>query len=234
MPMPAGLNQLRSPAGLGKAVCVLLGAVAVADVLSIAAGSHARQLLRDAMADGFLTLDEAAADRADTLYQAAGTLRLLTFLATAVVFVIWMRRVRDNAQVFDASAHSMGPGWAIGAWFVPVGNLWLPYRVASGVWTASSPTARGGSGPTEPRGLLQAWWAMLVVAELFLRYATQRLTKAETADEIVHAYGQVEAAEALDIVAAVLAILFVRKLTAMQGERAALGTDPVARVYPAH
>ncbi|MER5279869.1 DUF4328 domain-containing protein [Streptomyces sp. NPDC002809] len=234
MPTPAGPQTtrfLRSPVGLGKAVCVLLGAVAVADVLALGAGVHSRQVLSEGMADDFLTYDEAAGDRADMLYQASGSLQVLTFLATVVVFLVWFRRVRLNAEVFDAYAHSMRPGWAIGAWFVPVGALWLPHRVASGIWTASSPG--GSSRPTAPRGLLHAWWAALLCSVAFSRYAEQVYSDAEEPDEILNAFDQVMAADAFDIVAAVLAILFVRRLNAMQGERAAQGPAPVVAPIPA-
>lgn len=222
MPTPTGpqtVRSLRSPVGLGKAVCVLLGSVAVADVVSIVAGGYARQVYDEGMADDFLRFDEAVANRADTLYQASSSLQVLTFLATVVVFLVWFRRVRRNAEVFDAYAHTMRPGWAIGGWFVPVGNLWLPHRVASGIWTASSP---GGShGAPARRGLLHAWWAVLLCAEFFSRYAGRLYTDAEEPDAVLHSFDIGMVADMADIAAAVLAILFVRRLTAMQGERAA-------------
>jgi hypothetical protein len=52
--------------------------------------------------------------------------------------------------------------------------------------------------------------------------------KAEEAQEVMDAAGRMLAADALGIVAAVFAILFVRKLTRMQGERAALGVYPLS------
>lgn len=233
MPTPTGpqtVRTLRSPVGLGRAACVLLGSVAVADVLSLGAGVHARQVYGEGMADDFLRFDEALADRADTLYQASGLLQMLTFLAAGIVFLIWFRRVRRNAEVFDAYAHSMRPGWAIGGWFVPIGNLWLPHRVASGTWTASSP---GGSNrPATSRGLLHAWWAVLLCSEIFSRYTGRIYTDAEERNEILNAFDLGMAADALDIAAAVLAILFVRRLTAMQGERAAQGAMTVPSLAP--
>lgn len=78
MPSPAGpapLSSLRSPVGLGKAVCVLLGAVVAADMVSIAAGVNARQVFADGSADDFLRYDEAAMDRADMLYRFSGSPR---------------------------------------------------------------------------------------------------------------------------------------------------------------
>ncbi|WP_236063817.1 DUF4328 domain-containing protein [Streptomyces poriferorum] len=221
---PAPLDSLRSPVGTGKAACVLLGAVAAADVVSIAAGINARQVFAEGTADDFLRYDEAAMDRADMLYRFSGTPQVMTFLAAAVVFLIWFRRVRLNAEVFDAHAQPMRPGWAIGAWFVPVANFFLPYRVASGIWTASTPAGR----PVASRVLLNAWWAGLIGSRLFVVWAERRYAAAEEVDEVLDAFGLVVAGDVLDVVAAVLAILFVRRLTAMQGERAAPRAAPVA------
>ncbi|MGW2472069.1 DUF4328 domain-containing protein [Streptomyces sp. NPDC001665] len=220
------LDQLRSPVGLAKAVCVLLGAVAVADVLSIAAGVHSRMLLAEGLDDGFLSVSDDELTLADNLTGAAASLQAFTLLATGIVFLVWFRRARRNAEVFDAYAQSMRPGWAIGAWFVPIGNLWLPYRVASGIWTASAPIGTPGGRPAAPRGLLNAWWAALVVDQLVSRGAGRYYARAESGDAMVRGLDMLAAGDALDVAAAVLAILFVRRLTEMQSRRANLGPVP--------
>ncbi|NEC68421.1 DUF4328 domain-containing protein [Streptomyces sp. SID9727] len=227
-PEPLGPDQLRSPVGLARAVCVLLGAVAVADVLAIAAGIHTRMLLADGLDGGFLVVDDHELTLADHLTGSAGALQMLTFMATAVVFLVWLRRVRRNAEVFDPSAHSLRPGWAIGGWFVPIGNLWLPHRVVSGVWSASAPLDGRGHRTSAPRGLLNAWWAALVVDQLVSRGAGRFYADAETGDEMVHGLDLLAVTDALDLGAAVLAILVVRRVTAMQSRRVELGPVPAA------
>ncbi|WP_330240393.1 DUF4328 domain-containing protein [Streptomyces sp. NBC_00525] len=225
-------STLRSPLGLGKAVCVLLGAVAVTDVLSIAAGVHSRMLLADGLDDGFLAVDEQAWTLADNMYGSAGALQGIAVLATGIVFLVWLRRARHNAEVFDPYCHTLRPGWAIGAWFVPIANLWLPYRVATGVWTASVPPDTLVSRATAPRGVLNAWWAALVATQILGRVAGGYYDRAEGGDEIIRGLDLVMAANALDIGAAVVAILFVRRLTAMQDLRAWAGGFPAQETPP--
>lgn len=70
---------------------------------------------------------------------------------------------------------------------------------------------------------------VLVCAQLFSRYAGRLYADAAEADTFRNAVDLVMASDVLDMVTAVLAILFVRRLTAMQGERAALWASPVAR-----
>ncbi|MGW8885089.1 DUF4328 domain-containing protein [Streptomyces sp. NPDC055749] len=223
VPMAEARHQLRSPAGLAKAVVILLGLVIATDVLAIAAGLNVRSLLGDAIADDFASFDEAAADSADRLYFMSGSFQVMAMLATAVVFIIWFHRVRMNAEVFDASAQPMKPGWTIGAWFIPIANLWLPRRIAGGIWTASAQTNTDGSWRTVSHAPINLWWGVWVFSLLFSRYTAKQYEQAELPQEIMDAAGLVVLSDALDIVAAVLAILFVRKLTRMQGERAALG-----------
>ncbi|MFF8711975.1 DUF4328 domain-containing protein [Streptomyces sp. NPDC015184] len=220
-------QYLRSPDGLAKALVVLLSLVAVTDLLAVAAGLNLRGLIADGLANDFETYDESAATMADNLYGSAGVLQSVMMLATGIVFIIWFRRVRLNAEVFDPSMQPMAPGWAVGSWFVPVANLVLPRRIAGGVWTASAQTNTDGSWRTVPATLMNLWWGGWVCTLLFSWITTRLSWKAEEVEEIIDATDLTMASDAFDVVAAVLAILFVRRLTRMQGERAALGLYPL-------
>ncbi|MFE6663200.1 DUF4328 domain-containing protein [Streptomyces sp. NPDC057697] len=226
-------QYLRSPEGLAKAVVVLLTLVAVADLLAVAADLNVRRVIAAGIASDFETYDEAEATLADNMSGTAGVLQTLLSLATAVVFIIWFRRVRLNAEVFDRSMQSMRPGWAVGAWFVPIANLVLPRRIAGGVWTASAQTGTDGSRRSVPTTVMNLWWGAWVCSLLLSQISYRLYLKAEQPQEIVDTTGLLVAADAFDIVAAVLAILFVRKLTRMQGERAALGVFPLSTPGPA-
>ncbi|WP_329195296.1 DUF4328 domain-containing protein [Streptomyces sp. NBC_01435] len=226
-------HYLRSPEGLAKAVVVLLTLIAVADLLAVAAELNVRRVIAAGIANDFATYDEAEATLADNMSGSAGGLQSLLGLATAVVFIIWFRRVRLNAEVFDRSMQSMRPGWAVGAWFVPIANLVLPRRIAGGVWTASAQTSTDGSWRSVPATVMNLWWGAWVCSLILSQFSYRLYLKAEQPQEIVDTTGLLVAADAFDIVAAVLAILFVRKLTRMQGERAALGVFPLSTSGPA-
>ncbi|MHC3815297.1 DUF4328 domain-containing protein [Streptomyces sp. DT9] len=222
---------LRSPEGLAKAVVVLLAVVAVADLLAVAADINVRTLIDNGFdagfGGGFVGVDQADADRADTLYAGAGILQILTTLAAAIAFLMWFWRVRANAEIFDASAQPMRPGWAIGGWFVPVAGLWLPRRIAGGIWTASAQTNTDGTWRDVSPAPMNLWWGTWVAAMVFGRFAATRYDQAELPQQIMDAASMMVVSDLLDIAAAVFAILFVRELTRMQGERAAVGLFPL-------
>ncbi|MER5631701.1 DUF4328 domain-containing protein [Streptomyces nitrosporeus] len=216
-PGAEGLYRLRSPRGLAVAVVALLAAVAAADLLAVVSEVNLLRVYGDAEGS-FVVLDGLrTAENLDTV---ATSLQILTNLATAVVFLVWFHRVRRNAEVFDAGAQPMKPGWAIGAWFVPIANLWLPRRVAGGIWEASVLPGGGPGRRADSPLVLNLWWGVWIFDLVFGRFASRQYTDAVVAEDIVEGLRLLLVSDALDAVAAVLAILFVRRLTAMQGERA--------------
>ncbi len=219
MAPPHGHNaRLSSPVGLGRAVAVLLGLVIATDLFAVWADVMSYDVL-GTLVDGEVSEDvQRRAERADSLSAAAGVAQTVALLCTAVVFLVWFYRVRVNAEVFNPFGHRKKRGWAVGGWFVPVVNLWFPRRIALDTWDASGPWEA-----PRPHGLVNGWWAAWVVSLLAGRVSTTTYRKAETVPEIRRAVGQVLFADAVDVVAAVLAILFVLALTRMQDAKARSG-----------
>ncbi|GHF62716.1 hypothetical protein GCM10010504_33600 [Streptomyces griseus] len=224
----------RSPVGLSHAVTALLGVAIAADLFAIGTGLRVRALWDRLATEGALDVYGGDGETAERLYGIAALAQGAALVATGVVFIVWFHRTRRNAEVFDAGVQRMGPGWAVGGWFVPVANFWFPYRVASGVWEASAQTRADGAWRTVPRTPLNLWWAAWVATLLASRVTGRLWERAGEPAEIARAAGLVAASDALDVVAAVLAILFVRTVTRMQVERAALGVLPATVVPGAH
>ncbi|MEU3048586.1 DUF4328 domain-containing protein [Streptomyces sp. NPDC006984] len=218
--------MLRSPVGLGRAAMILLLLVAVADIAYITATLNTRRLVAGVLDNGFVAVSEADVDFADALMTATSFASIAFVLATMVVFIIWFHRVRCNAGVFATDWFTNGTGMAIGAWFIPIANLWIPRRVAVETWTASRADHLAHSRH-EPTTLVNAWWTAWLITICLGRVANRLYDRAETAEEIVSAADLLVAAGVTNIVAAVLAILFVRRLTHMQHTKAlALSQTP--------
>ncbi|WP_432248194.1 DUF4328 domain-containing protein [Streptomyces sanyensis] len=223
-PGVVGSGVLRSPVGLGRAAMILLLLVAVADVASITATFNMRRLMAGVLDggfvdDGFVAVSERDADFADAMMAVTSFAGMALVLATMVVFIIWFHRVRCNAGVFATDWFTNGTGMAIGSWFIPIGNLWIPRRVAVETWTASRADHLAHSRQ-EPITLVNAWWTAWLITICLGRVAGRLYDRAETPGEIVSAANFLVAADVTNIVAAVLAILFVRRLTHMQHTKA--------------
>ncbi|MFF7642352.1 DUF4328 domain-containing protein [Streptomyces canus] len=209
---------LRSPVGLGRATAILLAVAAAVDLFALGADV----LMYDVTGDlaggtaGDSVLDRA--DLADTLTAVAASAQAAVLLACAVVFVIWLWRVRVNAEVFAPGGHSKARGWVIAGWVVPFVSLWYPRRVVLDVWDASSPEG-------QPRGhaLVNVWWTLWLLTNVAGRFLASMAGEADTSQEIHDTMGQMMFADGVDLVAALCAAAVVLRLTRMQDEKARRG-----------
>ncbi|QIP87803.1 DUF4328 domain-containing protein [Streptomyces sp. Tu 2975] len=145
---------------------------------------------------------------------------MMAFLATVVVFIIWFHRVTKNAALLAPDVLTRGTGWAIGSWFVPIANLWIPRSIAAQVWTASRSRPHAGD-EHQPRTPVNLWWTAYVGSWFVTRAGERSYAAAEAPPDIVSATELLVAAEVIDIIAAALAIRLVHRLTAMQCAAAA-------------
>jgi hypothetical protein len=210
---------LRSPIGLGRAAVAGLGAVIAGDLIALWADFVMYDVAGD-LVNGDVV--DAQVERADQLYFATGVVQTLTLITSTVLFLCWFHRVRVNAEVFNPFGHAKKRGWAIGSWFTPIVNLWFPRRITVDIWEASSPW-----GAPRSYGLVNTWWTFWVISLVAGRAAFNSHRKAETPEEFHDAIQQVVFADAMDVVAAALAIAVVLRLTRMQNEKAHQGSAPV-------
>ncbi len=96
---------------------------------------------------------EAAASLGSIALPGFGGFAGLLALALVVVFLVWFYRARINAGGSDWRQRR-GPGWAIGAWFVPVIWLWFPFQVMADIWRANLPA----QARMKPAVLPGIWW----------------------------------------------------------------------------
>jgi hypothetical protein len=125
----------------------------------------------------------------------------LMTLAT-VLFLVWLVRCRNNAQELSSQASVPSRGRTIGAWFVPVVNLFAPRQVVLGIGRASSAAWEERRDTT----LVNLWWAAWVAHALVV--VASRVAPEPMALLVV--------AEALMVAAAVPAGLVVERVTVLQ------------------
>jgi Domain of unknown function (DUF4328) len=138
------------------------------------------------------------------------------------LFIWWFRRVYGNVAALGARDFRFGHGWAVGAWLVPILNLFRPFQIAQDSWQASDPELHAEVGAGWRSGSRSAvvggWWALFIISGVIDRIAAAQPT--ETADDLISADRMLMASNVVDVVAAALAIAFVLRLTKRQRARA--------------
>ncbi|WP_407839582.1 DUF4328 domain-containing protein [Streptomyces sp. DSM 116496] len=222
-PLQRPVGELRSPQVLATALTVLLSLVPVLGLFSVTVDHHARQLMTQVVADP-ATLERGDLDLVDALQSLLLVGQTFLGWVLVVVFILWFHRVRLNGQVFRPDGFSQSAGWAIGAWFVPFVNLVLPYRVARETWEASAQNAPDGSFRPRSGAPVTAWWAVFVLSWVLRLFVGLR-HPAGTDAELRDAFALRAVSDLTTGAAAVLAIVFVRKLTELQRVKAFEGPN---------
>ncbi|MCU0506001.1 MAG: DUF4328 domain-containing protein [Chloroflexi bacterium] len=203
----------------GRAVLVILAAIALADLIAIRLDLGGVVLMAEAEAG---TLTEETAVAFDQLHAAVGLLQTGLLVASAVAFLAWLSRVVDNVPPLTGRTPQRGPRAAIGWWFVPVATLVVPFMIVSDTARRLRPTSDG-------MGLvLPAWWALWLATSnlgiLLVRMPT------DTIDDLRTAYLTFALTDLLDAIAALLLVVVVWRIERWSRARAAqVGIGPAAR-----
>jgi len=160
---------------------------------------------------------------ADLISGSLGIIAALALFAAAVVFIVWLWRVRWNAEMFCRGEHRSTRGWVLGSWICPVVNLWYPKQVVDDIVAASDPRTPPHTTPL--RGipgtrLVWAWWLTWVVG-LVSRYVVQRgVLAAETELDQLRTNVLLSVVSApATTAAAVLAVILIARIDELQTRR---------------
>ena len=224
--------------GLAAALRVLL---LVAAVLSAALAYLAVRMRTEL--DEVNRADElagnAANDAVDAFFNGISVF-FLTLVGIGALFVLWMYRAARNNTSFGRPG-ALGAGWAIGAWFIPIGSLVLPAVQLQQIWRgADGSVPRGDLGWRNVRSSPQlwVWWVSYVSAQALtfvgftLIGATDEADSELTASALLDHLDDVRlgvtlfvAGQALMVLAAMLGAAMVVGLTRRQ-EAAATALGP--------
>jgi hypothetical protein len=157
-------------------------------------------------------------DSEDLVTVAAISCALIS-VVIAVLFIVWMWRAAKNNETLGRDHPRLGPGWAIGGWFVPLANLVIPVLVMQDLWRGSSEQIPRGDMRwriTDRSVLVGWWWAALVVSIPRVTRIGAGSTAASQVNDLRTSAAGGLVCMLSGVTAAVLAILVVRGLAARQ------------------
>ncbi|MCX5126515.1 DUF4328 domain-containing protein [Streptomyces sp. NBC_00347] len=223
---PEPLALLRPPGGLATATTALLALSGLYALLLTGTGLYLGSALRNGSYPDAGTEDGGTLP--DTLMALAGLLEIPLLIVTAALFITWFHRVHHNALLLGRDAVTKSAAWAVGGWFVPFAFLRIPYKMAKEIWAASrlrGPDAAHRPVSTAP---ITTWWLVWITALFANRVFGILYDRADDAAGLATAATAAAVYGVVLLAASVLAIRFVRGLTAMQIAKAAQGPGPYA------
>ena len=151
-------------------------------------------------------------------------------IGAIVSWCMWQHRSNANLRALGAADLKFSPGWAVGWWFIPFANVVQPFRAMLELWKASDPEAGAVDWKGKPSTvLLPIWWAAwLLRVYVFPSLAFNAAGGFATPDshpsvaDLIVRDRYILGGDAATILAAVLAIMLVRRITGrleVKGER---------------
>jgi len=118
--------------------------------------------------DGSMLPDDIWVDAYDMLEGILALLYLLAVLISGITFIMWFRRAYYNLhQIKDDLSYS--EGWAAGAWFVPILNLFRPYQIMKELYEKTKEYLVEKKR-IHPDALslewVGWWWALLIISSI--------------------------------------------------------------------
>ncbi len=91
---------------------------------------------------------------------------LLGYGLAAIVFISWFGMAYANLGRLGVKNLRWSNGWAVGAWFVPILNLFRPKQIANDIWRGSEPDIEVSSnrwqfGQVTP--IIHWWWGLFLL-----------------------------------------------------------------------
>jgi hypothetical protein len=212
-------GEVRPIGGLATAVAVLLGIASLISVGVAIALLNRASLVNDINLDlGPTRGDLTEIEDADRMAASMNAILAIAILSTGIVFIIWQYKYAKNADALTSHPLGLGPGWAIGGWFIPFANLVLPTLQLRRSASASDPQ------PGKVPGIVTAWMIAYIAASvmIFAGLGTRPSDNEAiiSATEAVTKFARADTYQGLGLLvyaaAGILAIFMVRTLTARQ------------------
>ncbi len=120
------MNQLRLNDQRAKAAIALIWLVLALDALLLIFTVFQYFLIQEivngmAVSDTLAIIANYGAGSSSSIY-------MLAFIISGITFIRWFRRAYYNLATITHNTE-YGDGWAAGGWFVPIMNLFVPYKI---------------------------------------------------------------------------------------------------------
>jgi uncharacterized protein DUF4328 len=162
-------------------------------------------------------VNDAEANAFDSIFGMSGLAQAAVILATAVAFLAWLSRIVENIPLLGGGQPLTSPRAAIGWWFVPFANLVQPFRIVADAYRRLA-----AAQPAPGLWLVTLWWLLWIVGNLVSNVALRVvLQENPTIADLRLEFLAYAVSDVLTAVAAVLAVIMIRRMQRWANDRAA-------------
>ncbi len=179
------MNVLRPNDKRAKAAIMFIWIVLLFDAVSILSDYFEYQLIKSAYNGFYVTVEEAESN--DTRQIIIGLFQLVFSIISGITFIKWFRRACFNLQL-KVKTLSFKESWAASSWFIPLVNLYRPYKIMKELHIETNNLINAGESSLESAKsistrLLGFWWFLWILSGFVGQFAMRIAFNSETLED---------------------------------------------------
>lgn len=134
-------------------------------------------------------ISQATIEITDILLAVGNWILTIVYIISIIMFIRWFRRAYYNLYTITGTTE-YGDGWAAGAWFIPIGNLYIPYGIMKELYVKTDrylfvEDNEDYSDNRLSTDYLGWWWALWIICGVGGNLAIKFVYDAESWDSIL-------------------------------------------------
>ena len=171
--------ELKPNAERAKIAIVLISLVSIIQIISILFDFLQIVLLKNP----FSIIE---AEENDFRQQVIGILLVVFYIISVVTFILWFRRAYFNLHT-KANNLEYTEGWAAGSWFIPIVNLFRPYRIMNELYLETQKILSQSNPKYKTIVSTQfvgIWWTLWIISHIINNISNKIALKAKTIEDL--------------------------------------------------
>lgn len=170
-----------------KHAILLIWIILALEIISLASSYLQYNLLESAQAGTAITAEAAAAN--DARESMIGYVYLGAYVISAIFFIRWFKSAY-HTLLQKVETLSLGEGWTIGGWFVPILNLFRPYQMMKEMYVETSALLLANQHETgsilKPK-YVGIWWTLWIINNVTAQISLRVTLSAASINELIAA-----------------------------------------------
>lgn len=113
-----------------------------------------------------------------------GLFYFIIYILTVIAFLKWFRRAYYNLHTYFVSL-DFTEGWAVGGWFIPILNLFRPYKIMCKPYSRTSKEIRKEEANFT---FINLWWFFWVITNMVSNASNKIYMRANTVEQYLDCY----------------------------------------------
>lgn len=204
------MDELRPNDQRAKNAIILIWVVLAWEIVSFISAYFQFDLLQEIL--NGREISDATVTANDIRVQVTYVLYVIIYIISAVMFIMWFRRAYYNLHL-EVKNLSYKEGWAAGGWFVPIANLFLPYKIMKELYIETQKLRTRYQIDFNKKlvtTFMGWWWTIWIINRFFLQFLNQYARREETIHEIIYSTMGTMVSNIIGIPLALLAIKVIK------------------------